>query len=143
VARVGRAVTTMAFVVAAFRRLDVQRMVHSVLARDGHTVVLFRTGRPTIAEVVAGSPDLVIVEAQLLDMGAAEICRTLRAHHSTAAVPIVVCGPQSRSDTQQLRQAAGTGAVLRARLLPSDVREAVAVAVAASAGTLSGASHRM
>jgi CheY-like chemotaxis protein len=97
----------MAFVVAAFRRLDVQRMVRTALAHDGHTVVLFRTGRSTIEEVVAGAPDLVIAETQLLDMDAAEICRTLRAHHLTAAVPIVVCGP---------------------RLLPSDVRKAVAAA---------------
>ena len=46
----------MAFVVAAVRRVDVQRMVLIALARDGHTVVLFRTGRPAIAEVVAGAP---------------------------------------------------------------------------------------
>ena len=76
------------------------------------------------------------MEAPLPDMGAAEICQTLGAHDSTAAVPILVCGPLSRSEAQLVRSVAGTGSVLRARLLPSDVRVKVAAAVAASASVL-------
>jgi CheY-like chemotaxis protein len=120
----------MGFVVAAFRRTDVQRMVRSALERDGHTVVLFKAGRPAIAEVVAGAPDLVVIEAQLLDMGAVEMCRTLRLHDPTIAVPIVICGPLRRSDRELI--AAHPGPVRRAQLLPSDLRTTVAAALDAS-----------
>jgi CheY-like chemotaxis protein len=124
----------MGFVVAAFRRPDIQHMVRLALGRDGHTTVFFKAGVPAIAEVVDGAPDLVVVEGQLLDMDAGDVCRTLRRHDSTMAVPIVICGPLRRSAREAI--AAHAGPIRRARLSPSDLRTAAAAALEASAGAM-------
>jgi CheY-like chemotaxis protein len=119
----------MAFVVAAFRRRDGRRIVHTSLAADGHTVVLFDAGVPAVAEVLAGAPDLVMIEGQLADMIAVQVCQALRWHPCTVGVPLVVCGHLSGTDRRDLARAAGTGRVLRAPLLPAALRAAVASAI--------------
>jgi hypothetical protein len=58
------------------------------------------------------------------------MCRTLRMHDSTTAVPIVICGPLRRSDRELI--AAHPGPIRRAQLLPSDLRTTVAAALDAS-----------
>ncbi len=88
----------MAFVVAAFSTEAHRRVAGDALAAAGHTCVFFRTGLSAIAEVRAGTPDVLVLESRLSDMTAARMRAVLAAHAATADLPIVVCDPAAGPD---------------------------------------------
>jgi DNA-binding response OmpR family regulator len=121
----------MAFVVAAFCTAENRRMVRAMLANAGHTVALFRTGEAAVAEALTGRPDVLIIDSRLADMSPSQVGEALRAQPSSAAIPLVLCGPVS-ADGQRMSQRAD-GRVLRAVLVPSSIRSAIAAALAVQA----------
>ena len=72
----------MAFIVAAIPDTATRGMIEAALAGLGHTVVFFRGGVPGVAEVLAGIPALVILDARLVDKGVLHVFQAMRAHPS-------------------------------------------------------------
>jgi CheY-like chemotaxis protein len=132
----------VALIVAAFRTAEGRRTIQTMLERAGHTVTLCRTGAAAAAEARTSRPDLLIADSRLADLDPHQICAVLESHPSTAALPVVVCGPV---DTElQRRFEDGSGRVIRALLVPSSIRSAVSAALDAGArtATCSPASRR-
>src|SRR4051812_3950174 len=121
----------MAFVVAALRTRETRQLVKVLLEMEGHTSAIFDAGGAAVSEALAGAPDVLIIETQLADMSVVQVCDAVRAHPSTATIPIVVCGPTEPYGERFLRSV--DGRVLHAAL-PSCLRETVAAALAAHAG---------
>jgi CheY-like chemotaxis protein len=121
----------MAFIVAAIRDTATRGMIEAALAGLGHAVVFFRGGVPAVAEVLAGIPDLVILDGGLVDIGVLHVVQVMRAHPSTAVIPVLVCVPAVRVRRGLLARAVADDLfhVIGSPLLAVDVRAAVAAAV--------------
>jgi DNA-binding response OmpR family regulator len=120
----------MAFVVAALGDTEIRQLVKTLLESDGHSSAIFGAGGPAVTEALAGAPDLVIIDTQLADTSAMQLCDAMRTHPSTAAIPIVVVGAPDRHVTRLL---ANTGGRVHHAPLPSCLRETIAVALTTAA----------
>lgn len=81
----------MAFIVAAIRTAQTRRVVAAVLARAGHTALLFTAGAPALAEVQAGMPDAVVLDDQLSGMTGLQVRAAMRLNPAVAGIPVVLC----------------------------------------------------
>lgn len=105
------------------------RRVHrAILERAGHTVAEVATGTGAIEACMLESPDLIILDLSMEDIGGLEVLRTLRELHSRARV-IVVSADVQRS-TEQTVMASGAD---RFVAKPANAEQLVA-AVAATLG---------
>ena len=120
----------MAFIVAAFRTAENRELARTVLDRDGHTSVVFGAGAAAVTEALAGAADVLVVEHELADMSAGQVCAAMRSQPPTATIPIVVCGPAA------VHPGSGDGRVIRTALQPWALREAVAAALTPAVPTL-------
>jgi two-component system chemotaxis response regulator CheY len=83
------------------------RRVHrSMLERAGHTVVEASTGAGAIETFVSESPDLVLLDLSMEDIGGVQVLRTLREMNAAARV-IVLSADVQRSTEDAVLEAGG------------------------------------
>jgi class 3 adenylate cyclase/CheY-like chemotaxis protein len=66
------------------------RLLADVLTFKGYHVVTAAGGREALDQVARESPDLVLLDVMMPDLNGYDVCRTLRADRSAAALPIVM-----------------------------------------------------
>jgi PleD family two-component response regulator len=70
------------------------RSLESVLGPHGYAVVRAYTGKQALERGRSARPDLIIIDADLPDLGGLEVCRVLRDDPQiSASTPILVTGP--------------------------------------------------
>lgn len=120
----------MAFVVAVFPTTLRRGVAEEALRRAGHTGVFFGEAATAVAEVAAGTADLLLVEGRLPDLSILQVCDAMWSRPATADTPIVVCEPAGPADLPDDRR------VLRTALDPAALQATVATALASGpAGT--------
>ncbi len=89
---------------------DDSRLLHIVkmyLEIEGYDVTTAENGEEGLAKVTANPPDLVILDIMMPGMDGIEACRQIRAHPSTAAVPIIMFSALSSDDDIERARVAG------------------------------------
>lgn len=69
---------------------DVVRLVTKTLMGRGHTITIARDGAEALGRVGEQRPDLVVVDRHLPKIDGNEVCRRLRLHPATCAIPILM-----------------------------------------------------
>jgi two-component system alkaline phosphatase synthesis response regulator PhoP len=69
---------------------DIADLVAHYLDRAGFATQVVGTGREALAVIRERPPDLLILDLMLPQVDGLEICRIVRAHEPTAAVPIIM-----------------------------------------------------
>jgi DNA-binding response OmpR family regulator len=69
---------------------DIGELVCRYLEKASFTAELVSSGRDAVAALVAGTPDLLILDLMLPHVDGLEICRVVRANDKTAAIPIIM-----------------------------------------------------
>ena len=83
------------------------RVLEAVLEPAGHAVRFAESGAEALAMVAESAPDLVLLDVVMPDMDGHEVCRRLRAHPETQALPIILI---TASEEQQKLAALEAGA---------------------------------
>lgn len=84
------------------------RSLESILATEGYQVIRAYTGAQALDRVLAGHPDLIILDTQLPDISGPEVCRKLRETPSVGwHVPIILttAGAKGRSRVHEALEA--------------------------------------
>lgn len=68
---------------------DMVELVTYSLTRAGYHVTVALTGSVALRKANTEHPDLILLDIMLPDLDGTEICKALRAHPSTATVPII------------------------------------------------------
>ena len=81
----------MATILVVDDEKPVRQFLAAAFAQEGHQVLEAWHGRHAL-KIIAGDtrPDLVVSDVMMPLMGGVELCRTLRADPTTAAIPIVL-----------------------------------------------------
>jgi two-component system alkaline phosphatase synthesis response regulator PhoP len=69
---------------------DIAELIAHYLNRAGFTTAVVASGREALSAIVTNPPDLLILDRMLPQMDGLEICRAVRTHEKTAAVPIIM-----------------------------------------------------
>jgi two-component system alkaline phosphatase synthesis response regulator PhoP len=69
---------------------DIAQLMRHYLDKAGYSTDVVETGRAAIEAVTAQPPDLLILDVMLPEVGGLDVCRALRSHGATAAVPIIM-----------------------------------------------------
>ena len=89
---------------------DDARLLHIVkmyLEIEGYEVTTAENGEEGLAKVTAHPTDLVILDIMMPGMDGIETCRQIRAHPSTASVPIIMFSALSSDDDIERARVAG------------------------------------
>ena len=76
---------------------DLFELVRYNLSKEGYEVSGARTGKDSVKLCESSRPDLILLDVMLPDSDGFAICRSLKAHHSLAQVPIIfltACGSE-------------------------------------------------
>ena len=69
---------------------DILELVQYNLAREHYDVVCVESGEEALAQVSTTPPDLIVLDLMLPGVNGLEVCRTLKRHPRTAAIPVVM-----------------------------------------------------
>jgi two-component system, OmpR family, alkaline phosphatase synthesis response regulator PhoP len=69
---------------------DIAELIVHALKRAGHDAEFVTSGSEGLALARAHPPDLMVLDRMLPGLDGLDVCRTLRAERSTAAVPIIM-----------------------------------------------------
>jgi DNA-binding response OmpR family regulator len=67
---------------------DLQHLLQYSLARAGYQVTIFPTGYPIVA-MTDRWPDLFIVDIELPGINGLEVCKWLKSHEESKAIPVI------------------------------------------------------
>ncbi len=73
----------------------IQQLIKFNLEAAGYRVVLFDSGENLLAETAVTLPSLFILDLMLPGIDGLEVCRRLRAQHSTRVIPIIMLTARS------------------------------------------------
>lgn len=65
-------------------------MVQTMLAREGHTLLIATTGAEALRQVFDHFPDLLLLDVLMPDLNGFEVCRRLRDHPKAREIPILM-----------------------------------------------------
>jgi len=65
-------------------------IIEDILPPDLYTVVSAKNGKEALGMVFSESPDLILLDAMMPDMNGHEVIENLKAHESTAKIPIIM-----------------------------------------------------
>jgi two-component system cell cycle response regulator DivK len=83
------------------------KLFREVLLATGHRTLEATTGRQAVELAAAHSPDLVLMDIQLPDIGGVEALGRLRADVRTASLPVVALTAQAMEGDRERFLAAG------------------------------------
>jgi two-component system alkaline phosphatase synthesis response regulator PhoP len=69
---------------------DIAQLVARYLEKAGFTTDVITSGRDALGALAARPPDLLILDLMLPHVDGLEICRVVRGHEKTAAIPIIM-----------------------------------------------------
>ena len=69
---------------------DIAQLVARYLAKAGFTTEVIASGRDALDAIRVRPPDLMILDLMLPQVDGLEICRAVRSHPPTAAIPIIM-----------------------------------------------------
>jgi CheY-like chemotaxis protein/phosphoribosyl 1,2-cyclic phosphodiesterase len=69
---------------------DLRRLVMTALRRDGHVLVEAPNGREALRMVQEHSPEFVVLDLEMPEMGGFDVLRELRASPATARLPVLI-----------------------------------------------------
>jgi DNA-binding response OmpR family regulator len=69
---------------------DIAGLIAMYLRKAGYLTETLASGRDAVASVVARPPDLVVLDVMLPHLDGLDVCRAVRAHPRTAAMPIIM-----------------------------------------------------
>jgi two-component system KDP operon response regulator KdpE len=69
---------------------EVQQTVRLVAARHGHEIILAKTGTEALAQAVASSPDVIVLDTLFPDLDGRDVLARLKGDSRTAHIPVVV-----------------------------------------------------
>jgi two-component system alkaline phosphatase synthesis response regulator PhoP len=69
---------------------DIADLVARYLGKAGFATAVMTSGREALAAIAAHPPDLIVLDLMLPQVDGLEICRAVRTHAKTAAVPIIM-----------------------------------------------------
>jgi CheY-like chemotaxis protein len=82
-------------------------LIGKILELEGYQVATARNAREAIQAVVAGVPDLAILDVMMPDMDGYELCHKLRQPPLNLAVPIILLTAMNSDMEKQLALKAG------------------------------------
>jgi len=74
------------------------QVVGTMLTREGYEVIPATSGAQALQRVLAQMPDLVLLDVMMPEMNGFEVCRKLREHHDTAALPVIFVSAADDAD---------------------------------------------
>src|SRR5688572_13822272 len=89
-------------IVVADETAPTRGVVARALERSGFRIIEAATGKEALS-LALRRPDLMILDAQLPDMDALEVCRRLKSHPATADIPLLQLAPPPLADTEPTR----------------------------------------
>jgi two-component system phosphate regulon response regulator PhoB len=69
---------------------DILELVQYNLTREHYDVVCVESGEEALAQVHATPPDLIVLDLMLPGVHGLDVCRMLKRHPRTAAIPVVI-----------------------------------------------------
>ena len=100
------------------------KLVRDVLQATGYRTLEATTGERAVELATEHRPDLVLMDIQLPDVDGVETLGRLRAHESTAAIPVLALTAQAMDGDRERFLAAGFDGYLSK---PVDIAELVAI----------------
>lgn len=86
----GRLETQMAHIIVIEDEVDLQSVLEYNLKQAGYSVTLAGRGQDGIKATQQHLPDLILLDLMLPDISGMEVCRTLKSHATTKAIPIIM-----------------------------------------------------
>jgi two-component system, OmpR family, phosphate regulon response regulator PhoB len=80
----------MAHIIVIEDETDLQSVLEYNLKQAGHTVSVAGRGQEGLRLAQQQKPDLVLLDLMLPDVSGTEVCRTLKSHTETKAIPVVM-----------------------------------------------------
>ena len=99
------------------------KLFRDVLVATGHRTLEATTGREAVELATAHSPDLVLMDIRLPDIGGVEALGRLRADERTASLPVVALTAQAMEGDRERFLAAGFDGYLSK---PVDIADLIA-----------------
>jgi CheY-like chemotaxis protein len=119
-------------------------VLRTILDLEEFEVTTASDGREAIDAVERRRPDVVVCDVMMPGVGGLEVCRTLKAAHETADVPVILLTARDRPEDRQAGEDAGCDAYLTKPFSPLqliDVIRDVRIATGASRGGQGGERH--
>ncbi|WP_317202451.1 diguanylate cyclase [Janthinobacterium sp.] len=82
------------------------RLLHQILSRE-HSVFMATGGEQALALCRKSPPDLVLLDVVMPGMGGLEVCRRLKGHPDTEAIPVIFVTGSSQSEEENACWEAG------------------------------------
>jgi two-component system phosphate regulon response regulator PhoB len=80
----------MAYIIVIEDEADIQSVLEYNLKQAGHTVSVAGRGQEGLRLAQQRKPDLILLDLMLPDIAGTEVCRTLKSHAETKAIPVVM-----------------------------------------------------
>lgn len=96
-----------------------------ILSRDGWDVDTHANGIDAVDKVIARAPDLVILDVMLPGRSGFDILRDLRAHDSTAALPVLMLTARGQTKDRETAKALGVSRFMTKPFSNAEVLESV------------------
>src|SRR3989442_14767203 len=117
-----------------------QRVVQSVLTREGYEVILAPDGVDAIRKFYAERPDLVLCDIQMPKMNGYLVCRLLKEDWTAAGVPLIMLTSHDAAGDRYWGYKTGADAYLTKDFDARQLVEAVRTTLTTARGT-APASH--
>lgn len=85
------------------------QVVGTMLTREGYEVIPATSGAQALQRMAARQPDLVLLDVMMPDMDGFEVCRKLREHPDTSALPVIFVS--AANDTEAMMRGLEAGGV--------------------------------
>ncbi len=83
------------------------QVVGTMLTREGYEVIPATSGAQALQRMAARQPDLVLLDVMMPDMDGFEVCRKLREHPDTSALPVIFVSAANDSEAMMRGLEAG------------------------------------
>ncbi len=114
--------------------LDSLKLIGLMLQRHGYEVIAANAGAQALAKAVSERPNLIILDIMMPDMDGYEVCRRLRAHQTTRAIPIIMFTAKTLVDDKVAGFEAGADDYLTKPTHPAELASRVKAMLMRSAG---------
>ncbi len=101
------------------------KMVRQLLARTSYQLIEATNGEAGVAKAIQDVPDLILMDIQLPKLSGLDATRKLRAHPTTAAIPIIVITSFALSGDDQKAKDAGATAYMAKPYSPRELLQMI------------------
>ncbi|NJN02453.1 MAG: response regulator [Leptolyngbyaceae cyanobacterium SL_1_1] len=102
-----------------------REMISGLLIKAGMTVIEARDGVEAKEKILAGSPDLVVLDIVMPNMNGYELCRWVKSNAGTENVPVVICSSKGEEHDRYWGMRQGADAYIAKPFRPAEMVETV------------------